>query len=82
MVRFNSIITNSFIFLIRIYQISISPFFGCTCKYHPSCSQYAIDTLNIHNPLKSLFYIISRVIRCNPFSNGGYDPAGEKHHGS
>ena len=82
MAVFKSIITNSFISLIRIYQISISPFFGNTCKYYPSCSQYAIDTLSIHNPIKSLFYIISRVARCNPYSKGGYDPARKEHYGS
>ena len=82
MTRFYSIINNFFIYLIRVYQISISPFFGSTCKYCPSCSQYAIDTLKIYNPLKSSFYIVSRIIRCNPFSEGGYDPVGEKQHGS
>ena len=82
MALFKGFITNSFIYLIRVYQISISPLFGNTCKYYPSCSQYAIDTLNIYNPLTSLFLIITRIIRCNPFSKGGYDPAGEKHHGS
>ena len=82
MALFKGFITNSFIYLIRVYQISISPFFGNTCKYYPSCSQYAIDTLNIYNPFKSLFLIIFRIVRCNPFSKGGYDPAGKKHHGS
>ena len=82
MALFKSFITNSFINLIRVYQIFISPFLGNTCKYYPSCSQYAIDTLSIYNPIKSLFLIISRIVRCNPFSKGGYDPAGKKHHGS
>ena len=82
MTLIKSIISNFFIYLIKVYQISISPFFGSTCKYYPSCSQYAIDTLSIYNPIKSLFYIISRIVRCNPFSKGGYDPAGKKHHGS
>ena len=82
MTLFKSIISNSFIYLIKVYQISISPFLGSTCKYYPSCSQYAIDTLRIHNPIKSLFYIFSRIIRCNPFSKGGYDPVRKKHHGS
>ena len=82
MTLFKSKITNSFIYLIRIYQISFSPFFGSTCKYYPSCSQYAIDTLNNHNPIKSIFYIICRIVRCNPFTKGGYDPAREKNHGS
>ena len=70
------------ILTIKFYQIFISPFLGNTCKYYPSCSQYAIDTLSIYNPIKSLFYIISRIVRCNPFSKGGYDPAGDRHHGS
>ena len=82
MTLFKGFITNSFIYLIRVYQISISPYFGNTCKYYPRCSQYAIDTLNIYNPFKSLFLIIFRIVRCNPFSKGGYDPAGKKHHGS
>ncbi|MDD3129423.1 MAG: membrane protein insertion efficiency factor YidD [Candidatus Izemoplasmatales bacterium] len=45
-----------------------------TCKYHPTCSNYAIDAYKNYNVFKASLLTLWRVIRCNPFSNGGYDP--------
>jgi putative membrane protein insertion efficiency factor len=61
-----------FIALIKIYQKTLSVWFGPKCKYYPSCSHYAVDALEIHN-LAGLPLIAWRLIRCNPFSHGGVD---------
>ncbi|MBJ7380145.1 MAG: membrane protein insertion efficiency factor YidD [Polynucleobacter sp.] len=61
-------------YLVRIYQYFISPAMGHHCKFFPSCSQYACDCLKEHGPIKSIQKISWRIIRCNPWSRGGYDP--------
>ena len=59
---------------IRIYQRLVSPFLPAnTCKYHPSCSQYAIDALRKHGLLRGLLLAGWRLLRCNPWSHGGVD---------
>ena len=60
---------------IRFYQRNLSPFkhYGC-CKYFPICSQYAIEALEKHGLLKGGLLAVWRILRCNPFSRGGYDP--------
>ena len=45
-----------------------------TCKYYPTCSQYAIEAIEKYGALKGGFLAIKRILRCNPFSKGGYDP--------
>jgi putative membrane protein insertion efficiency factor len=59
---------------IRIYQYAISPMFGQRCKYYPSCSSYAVGALREHGVFKGLGLAGWRLLRCNPFSNGGFDP--------
>jgi len=63
-----------FIAVIRVYQYAISPMFGQRCKYYPSCSSYAIGALREHGVVRGLGLAAWRLLRCNPFSNGGYDP--------
>jgi putative membrane protein insertion efficiency factor len=58
---------------IRIYQLTISPLLGDVCRYHPSCSKYAVGALNIHGPFKGLVLIAYRLVRCTPFTRGGID---------
>jgi hypothetical protein len=60
--------------LIRVYQYAISPMLGQRCRYYPSCSNYAIGAIREHGPLKGVGLASWRILRCNPFSNGGYDP--------
>lgn len=59
---------------IRYYQRYISPSLGSQCRYLPTCSQYAIEAIERHGPLKGTRMAIWRILRCNPFSRGGYDP--------
>ena len=66
------------ILLIRFYQTFISPLLGPSCKYHPTCSNYAIDAFRQHNLFYASWLTVWRVLRCNPFSKGGYDPVPPK----
>ncbi len=60
--------------IIKIYRFFISPFIGNNCRFHPTCSQYALDALNTKTFLKAIPLIIIRVSKCHPFHSGGYDP--------
>lgn len=62
------------ILLIKFYQTFISPLLGPSCKYHPTCSNYAIEAFRQHNFFYASWLTVWRVLRCNPFSKGGYDP--------
>jgi putative membrane protein insertion efficiency factor len=59
---------------IRFYQYAISPMMASHCRYHPSCSQYAVEAISHHGGLKGFFLSIKRLLRCHPWSEGGYDP--------
>lgn len=60
--------------LIRLYQLMISPMFAPSCRFHPTCSHYAIEAIRQHGALKGSFLAIKRVLRCHPGNAGGYDP--------
>ncbi len=64
---------------IRVYQYTLSPMLGQRCKYYPSCSGYAIDALREHGAVRGTGMAAWRLLRCNPFSNGGYDPVPPRH---
>ena len=59
---------------IRFYQRFISPAFPRRCKYHPTCSEYAVQAIQRYGILKGTALAAWRLLRCNPFSHGGYDP--------
>ncbi|MEG0252005.1 MAG: membrane protein insertion efficiency factor YidD [Christensenellaceae bacterium] len=59
---------------IKFYQKAISPYFPACCRYTPTCSAYAIQAVNKYGAFKGSFLAIKRVLRCNPFFKGGYDP--------
>ncbi|OPX40582.1 MAG: membrane protein insertion efficiency factor YidD [Desulfobacteraceae bacterium 4484_190.3] len=63
-----------FIFLIRSYQIAISPFFPSSCRFYPTCSEYAITAVKRFGPFKGCFLALKRILRCHPLNPGGYDP--------
>ncbi len=66
--------TKPWILLIRFYQYAISPFLGRSCRFHPSCSEYAVESLQRHGVIKGLWLAVRRVSRCHPWHRGGYDP--------
>ena len=59
---------------IRLYQRLISPVLGQRCKYHPSCSAYALQAIRTYGILRGVVLAGWRLLRCNPWSHGGYDP--------
>ena len=63
----------SLINLIKLYQ-KVPGKFHYSCKFYPSCSNYMIESLETYGLLKGIFLGIKRILRCNPFSKGGYDP--------
>ncbi len=62
------------IFLLRGYQYLISPLLGPRCRFHPSCSHYAIEALQQHGLLRGLWLTLRRLLRCHPWHPGGHDP--------
>ncbi len=61
-------------FLIVIYQRAISPYLGHHCRYYPTCSQYAFEAFEKFSFPRALWYSIKRLLKCNKFFPGGYDP--------
>lgn len=60
--------------MIKGYQNLISPLLPPMCRFHPSCSQYAVEALRIHGPIYGSCMASKRILRCNPFFEGGLDP--------
>ncbi len=77
-------LTTPFIVPIRAYQLVISPMLGPRCRFHPTCSDYAIEALRTHGVITGLWLSLCRILRCHPFCAGGIDPVppgkGTKHH--
>ena len=73
------LVNNFLIILIKIYKLSISPFFSTNCRYLPTCSQYFIDSLKLNGTLKGSYLGVKRIFRCHPIKilggSSGYDPA-------
>jgi uncharacterized protein len=59
---------------VRFYSRFVSPALPRRCKYEPTCSAYALQALRSHGPLRGIVLAAWRLLRCNPFSHGGYDP--------
>lgn len=59
---------------IRFYRSFISPFTPASCRFTPTCSEYAIQALRKHGPVKGLALAVWRILRCNPWGGSGYDP--------
>ena len=60
--------------LLRFYRYEISPMLGRNCRFHPTCSEYAIEAVQRHGALRGGWMAAKRVGRCHPFNPGGYDP--------
>ncbi|HHL57795.1 MAG TPA: membrane protein insertion efficiency factor YidD [Bacteroidetes bacterium] len=65
---------NFFILLIRVYQYTLSPFLGRSCRYTPTCSVYSVEAIKKHGPFKGGWLAVKRVASCNPWGGSGYDP--------
>ena len=62
------------VFLIKLYQKFISPLFLPSCRFNPSCSEYAVQAFTKYGIFKGTIKSVWRIVRCNPFNNGGFDP--------
>lgn len=63
------------VLLVCAYRATLGPVLGGHCRYHPTCSQYMIDAVQKHGPIRGAWRGIKRVLRCNPLFPGGHDPA-------
>lgn len=62
------------IYLVRFYQLVISPLYAPTCRFTPTCSSYAIQALKKHGPFKGLLLAVKRIASCHPWGKEGHDP--------
>jgi hypothetical protein len=60
--------------MVRLYQLTLSRLLGQCCRFHPSCSVYAIEALRRYGAVRGSWLALRRVVRCHPFHPGGYDP--------
>ena len=74
----NKIITSPLILLIRGYQLIISPLLGSNCRFMPTCSEYAMESLKVHGVIKGTFLTVKRIGKCHPWGGHGYDPIPNK----
>ncbi len=66
--------------LIRSYQWFLSPLLGPNCRFHPTCSSYALEAIEQHGALRGSWLGVRRICRCHPWNEGGYDPVpGPRH---
>jgi putative membrane protein insertion efficiency factor len=59
---------------VRGYQYTLRPFIGAQCRFHPHCSAYAVEALETHGAARGSWLAAKRILRCNPWHPGGYDP--------
>lgn len=78
MKRFLHAVRSVFVFLlvapIRFYQKYISPYTPPSCRFTPTCSQYAVEAIRKHGPIRGLWLAVRRILRCHPWGGSGYDP--------
>lgn len=67
-----------FVALVKIYQYLLSPMLPKSCRFEPTCSNYALEALRVHGPWKGLGLAVYRILRCNPWGGSGYDPVPPK----
>jgi len=62
------------VWIVKAYQLVLSPFFGQQCRFYPTCSQYAVEAIQKHGALLGSYYTVRRLLRCHPWCDGGHDP--------
>lgn len=68
------VVAAPFIALIRLYQMTLSPFIGGHCRFQPTCSNYALQAYRTLNPVRATWLTARRLLRCHPFGGKGFDP--------
>lgn len=72
--RLSRILALPLVGLVYLYRYTLSPFVGQHCRFTPTCSQYAIEALQVHGVVKGTYLAAHRLGRCHPWCEGGYDP--------
>ncbi len=70
----NKIVTYPLILLVRVYQLIVSPMLGSNCRFMPTCSEYALESLKTYGLIKGTYLTIKRIGKCHPWGSNGYDP--------
>ena len=60
--------------VVALYKVLLSPVLPPACRFYPTCSDYAVGAIKKHGPFRGLYMAVKRILRCNPFCEGGYDP--------
>lgn len=68
------LISKLLIFFIKGYQVIIKPLFPTSCRFHPSCSEYTVQSIQKYGPLRGIWLGVNRIRKCHPYNPGGYDP--------
>lgn len=66
--------------LVRGYQFALRPLVGANCRFYPSCSDYALEALEVHGAARGSWLAAKRLCKCHPYHPGGYDPVPERGH--
>lgn len=74
----NTLLSPLFLLLIRIYQLTLSPFIGQQCRFAPTCSHYTAEAILLHGAIKGSYLGIKRLGKCHPWHEGGFDPVPPK----
>jgi putative membrane protein insertion efficiency factor len=70
----NALFSRLLTWLLRLYQVAVSPFLGQHCRFYPSCSSYAVEAIEQHGPWRGCWLALRRLGRCHPWNAGGVDP--------
>ena len=62
------------LWLVRAYQVTLSPIFGGWCRFEPSCSVYASEAIRMHGAARGSWLAVKRLVKCHPFGSHGFDP--------
>jgi len=73
-----NVLTIIIVYFIKFYQFSISPFIGSNCRFTPTCSNYAIQSLQEKGLIRGLFFSLKRLLKCHPWGGSGFDPIRKK----
>lgn len=76
--RLTKIIAIPFVWLVRFYQVAISPYTPATCRFTPTCSHYTVEALKTHGVFRGGYLAIKRIFSCHPWGKSGYDPVPPK----
>lgn len=79
--KIEGLLGKAMILLIRAYRLFFSPWIGQQCRFHPTCSAYAIEAIQRHGAVRGAWLAARRLGRCHPWHEGGIDPVPERKHG-